>query len=216
MEKRRVALACLTLLAAAVAASADEAPEKKGDSAAGKENPAHNEIRKMRDEILQAIEKKDVDALIKHLHPDVVLTVQEGDKLTTIRKHDGVRGYLDRTFTGPNAPVKSYNPKLDVDELTILHGDSTGIAFGSSVDHYVLADGSEFDVPTRWSATLVKHDGEWKVANLQVSSNPFDNPVLLTVKRRSYWFMAAAAAAGMLVGVLVMMLLRRSKAAANP
>jgi hypothetical protein len=148
----------------------------------------------------------------------VVLTVQEGDKLTAIRKHDGVRAYLSRTFTGPNAPVKSFKPTVSVDELTILHGDSTGIAFGSSTDHYLMADNSEFDVPTRWSATMVKQDGQWQIANLQVSSNPFDNAVLNTVKRTSYWYVAGAAAGGLVVGMLAMTLLRRpaTRAADGP
>jgi ketosteroid isomerase-like protein len=215
MGKKTSALAWFALLAAGWV-FADEPPDKKGE--ATKEDPAHAEIRKMRDEVLQAIEKKDAEALIRHLHPDVVLTVQEGEKLTTIRKHDGVRGYLSRTFAGPNAPVKSFKPTVSVDELTILHGDSTGIAFGSSTDHYVMADNSEFDVPTRWSATMVKQDGQWKIANLQVSSNPFDNAVLNMVNRRTYWYVAGAAAGGLLVGVLAMALLRRpaTRAAGGP
>src|SRR5262249_27402455 len=112
--------------------------------------------------------------------------------------------------TGPRPGVKRFEPVVTVDELTILHGDSMGIAFGSSRDHYVLADDTEFDVPSRWSATLVRHQGKWKVGSLQVSFNPFDNAVLTAAIRRSYWFVGGAAALGLLVGLVVMWLLRRA------
>jgi hypothetical protein len=218
MRKNCVALVCFALLAAGAACAAS--PAGKPDPSEEKDGPVHDEIRAMRDGILAAIKKKDADALIAYLHPNVVLTLQDDKELKTIRKHDGARDYLKRTLTGPNPGLKSFEPTVTVDELTILYDDDKmGIAFGSSSDHYVMADGNEFTVPTRWSATLVKHEGKWKVANLQVSSNPFDNAVVSAITKRAYWYVGGAAAIGLLVGVIVMLVLRKPAkpaAQANP
>ena len=137
------------MLLAAIGAADKEDPAAKKDPATDKAAATHDEIRAVREGILQAIKTKDADALIAYLHPDVVMTLQDGKELKTIRKHEGVRDYLIRLLTGPQPGVKSFQPSVTVDELTILHGDDTGIAFGSSRDHYILADNSEFEVPTR-------------------------------------------------------------------
>jgi hypothetical protein len=130
--------------------------------------------------------------------------VQDGKELKAIRKHEGVRDYLHRLLTGPQPGVKSLQPTVAVDELTILHGDDMGVSFGSSMDHYVLSDGTEFSLPTRWSATVVKHEGKWKIANLHVSTNLFDNPVLDATRKRSYLDMALAGGVGLIAGIVVM------------
>ena len=198
-----------TLLAATGATCAGEPATPKGP-ATDKTAATHDEIRAVRDEILKAIKAKDAEALIAYLHPEVVLTFQDGKELKAIRKHEGVREYLGRLLTGPQAAVKTFEPTVTVEDLTILHGDDTGVAFGTSRDHYVLADNREIDVPTRWSATMVRVDGKWKVANLQVSSNPFDNPVLDSVTRMIYWVGGGAGLLGFFLGLLVMKFVGRS------
>jgi hypothetical protein len=48
---------------------------------------------------------------------------------------------------------------------------------GSMSDHFKLRNGLEFDLLSRWTATLVKMDGKWLVAVFHVSTNMFDNGV---------------------------------------
>ena len=169
----------------------------------------HDEIRTMRDSILKAVKSKDVDALLTQLHPDIVLTTMDDKDLTVIRKHAGVRDYITRCLTGSEATIKTLEPSITVDELTILHGDDTGVAFGSSNERYIMADERVIQATGRWSATLVKHEGSWKVANLQFSYNPFDNPVLDAVSRLAYWIAGGAAVAGFALGLVIMRLFRR-------
>ncbi len=47
-----------------------------------------------------------------------------------------------------------------------------------------MTSGRTFDLPARWSATLVKEGDRWLVANLHMSDNLFDNPLLAMAKRR--------------------------------
>lgn len=165
----------------------------------------HDAIRELRDGLLSAISEKNVDGILKYLHEDVVLTMQDGSELKSVRKHAGVRDYMDRLLTGTSPGVKDLKVDLKVDELTIMHGGDTGVAFGSSNDHYVLSSGGEFDLTTRWSATVVADGNAWQVANLHVSSNLFDNPVVNASKN----YLFAAGGIGLGLGLLLGFVLAR-------
>ena len=176
--------------------------------ALSQEDPAHNELRALRDGLLDAIQKGDIERELTYLHPNVVVTWQNAE---VSRGRDGVRAYLNRMLNGPSKIVSDYKLDLNVDELTILYGGDTGISFGGSKEHIGLATGTNIDYPARWSATLVKEDGKWLVASLHASTNLFENPFLATTKRLMYIGCAVALVVGMLVGWLVG---RRRKAAA--
>ena len=99
------------------------------------------------------------------------------------------------------------NPKMD--DLPVLYFDNTAIAFGSSQFHYRMVNGNEFDLKTRWSATVVKEGDRWLLANVHVSSNLFDNPVLQTVSRMAIWLAIGTGAISLVVGFIVARLIYR-------
>ena len=157
----------------------------------------HEELRALRDGLIKATNDSNIDALLGFLHPNVVVTWQNAE---VSRGRDGVRSYLTRMTTGANKIVSRFQTSPTVDELTILYGGDTGIAFGKSNDHFELAQGMTFDLPGRWSATLVKEDGRWLVASFHASANLFDNPVLNLATRSAVW----SGVGGLVVGALVM------------
>jgi ketosteroid isomerase-like protein len=116
------------------------------------------------------------------------------------RGRDGVRAYMDRMLNGPNKVVESYKADVNVDELTILYGGDTGISFGSAIEHFKMANGKTMDLPARWSATLVKENGQWLIANLHASDNLFDNPLLNAAKAALYWVGGAGLLLGLVIG----------------
>lgn len=138
------------------------------------EDPAHDEIRALRDGALSAYKDKDIDKLLTYLHPDVAFTIQNADVL---RGHDAVRKFHDRMSVGEDREVVSIVGEFKVDELSILHGDDAAIAIGSMDDEIELKRGMKFTLNSRWTATMVKEDGRWLVAALHVSTNMFDNGV---------------------------------------
>lgn len=160
----------------------------------GAEDPAHNELRALRDGLLDAMNKGDVERELTYLHPNVVVTWHDA---TVSRGRDGVRAYMNRMLSGPGKIVSSFKADVQVDELTILYGGDTGISFGSAVEHFKLTSGRNFDLPSRWSATLVQEGGRWLIASLHTSDDLFDNP-LLTMARRMAWI---AGGLGLLVGL---------------
>ena len=180
--------ALLFLLAVALPAQS-QAPSK--------DEATHNELRALRDGLLGAIHKRDLDAQLGYLHPNVVVTWQNAE---TSRGHEGVRRYLDGLLRGAAKVVDDYSTEVNVDELTILYGGDTGISFGSAVDHFKLSNGSTLDIPSRWSATLVKQDGKWLIASVHSSTNLFDNPLLAAAKRLAYIAGGVCLLAGLVVG----------------
>src|SRR5262249_46123068 len=119
----------------------------------------------------------------------------------------------DKMMKGPKRVVESISINPTVDELTHLYGD-TGVAFGSSEDHFKLTDGSDFKVDTRWSATLVRKQGKWLIASVHASSNMFDNPVLrVALGRVVTWAAPVGIPVCLLLGFLGGRLWRRKRAA---
>jgi hypothetical protein len=124
-----------------------------------------------------------------------------------------VRAYFKEMMEGPNRRVESVSIKPEPDALSVLYNDSkTAVAYGHSNDHYKLNDGTEFDQLTRWSATVVKKDGQWKVANVHISTDMFDNPILnLAVKKTAMWVGGLAGVVGLGLGFAGGWMLRRPR-----
>jgi uncharacterized protein (TIGR02246 family) len=169
--------------------------------ARGEENKAtHDELRALRDRLLTALNKGDLDTMVSQLATNCVVTWQNGE---VSRGRDGFRRYYDRMMTAPGHIVESFTTSVNVDELTILYGDDTGIAFGSSDDHFKLKGGLDVPLHDRWTATVVKEDGQWRIASIHVSANVFDNPLLSATKRTLTWAVPVAGIAGLLVGLFL-------------
>jgi ketosteroid isomerase-like protein len=171
------------------------------------ENPAHGELRQMRDGLLDAMNKGDFEGTLKFLETNVVITWQNAE---VSRGQDGVRNYYNRIMTGPNKIVDRFNCNIHPDELTILYGNNMGICYGRSEEHYQLANGRELNVKGRWTATLVKENGHWLVASLHCSTDLFDNVILDMAKKAAWMTGAVSLGIGVLLGLLVGLFRRRT------
>jgi uncharacterized protein (TIGR02246 family) len=160
------------------------------------EDPAHNELRALRSEVIDAITKGDFEGVARHVHPNVVVTWQNAE---VCRGVDGLRAFFQRM--GKEA-FKGYKVPPTPDELTILHGGNTGISFGHVVATYSLL-GRELEFTSRWTATLVKQEGRWQLASYHVSLNALDNPIIDAAKRSLMWAAVIAGGIGIVVGVLL-------------
>jgi len=157
----------------------------------------HNALRGLRDRLMAAVNKRDIDAMLAEMHPNVVVTWQNAE---VSRGREGVKAYLQRMLSGSNAIVRGYHSSVTVDELTTLYGTNTGVAYGSSVDTFDLASGLKFTLHGRWSATLVQENGRWWLASVHASSNLFDNPLLNGAKRSLMIGIIVSAVLALLIG----------------
>jgi ketosteroid isomerase-like protein len=148
-----------------------------------KEDPAHNALRAMRDEMLKALESKDIATLAKHLHPNVVYT----NSADVYKGKDAVQIYFEEMLKNK---VKVLKVNFKPEALTELFGEDTGICYGTSVDEYEMVDGVKYTLNIRWTCTLVKELGEteegdrWLVASFHYSANIFDNPLMKDLQQK--------------------------------
>lgn len=157
------------------------------------EEPAHADLRTLRAEIITAIKGGDIDTVLTHVHPDVVVTWQNSQ---VCRGRQGLKDFFDRMG---KQSFKGYKVPPTPDELTILHGGDAGISFGETIGEYKLL-GRDYEIKSRWTATLVKQDGKWLLAAYHISMNALDNPLLNTARRALYYAGGAALAIGLLIG----------------
>jgi ketosteroid isomerase-like protein len=160
------------------------------------EDPAHNELRTLRTQVIEGITKGDIDAVVRHVHPNVVVTWQNAEVCR------GVQGLKDFFHRMGKETFKGYKVPPTPDELTILHGGDTGLSFGRVVGEYKLL-GKDLEFNSRYTATLVKENGKWLLAGYHVSLNALDNPLISTAKQSLIWIGIGAGVAGLMVGLLL-------------
>jgi ketosteroid isomerase-like protein len=176
------------------------------DEATGDE-AAHAELRAMREALTAAVEQGDVEAQLKYVHPNVVATWQNS---RVVRGVDGLRAFLDEINAGNAKVFQGYSVPPEADELTILYGGDTGIVFGRSVPRYHYL-GMDFELENRWTATLVKDEGGWKIAAYHVSGNLVDNPLLSAATKSTTYIGGGCLIAGIVAGWLLSKLSRRGR-----
>jgi hypothetical protein len=164
------------------------------------------QLRVLLDAMESGINKLDLDGLLKLAQPDVVITWQNAE---VSRGHEQVRAYYNRMIKGSAPVVGKLSTAATLGGSAVFYGDSA-VAYGTMVDRYELTEGLAFTLNANWSTTVVKSDGQWKVAALHFSTNLFDN-ALLNAAKRSVWYAAGGA---LLLGILLtwgVMRFRRKK-----
>src|SRR6267142_3156743 len=152
-------------------------------------------INLLRTELVDSFNKGDVNRLLSHLDPDVVVTWQNGE---VCRGPQAVKAYHDRMMAGPNRIVAKLSSNPVVDDRHV-YGD-WAVSWGNLHDDYELNDGSKFKLDSRFTATIARRGNEWKVTSFHASINAFDNPILgVAEKKVATW----AGVIGALVGVVV-------------
>jgi uncharacterized protein (TIGR02246 family) len=182
------------------------------EAAPSKEDPVHEELRALKRGAEEAFNKGDIDGLLaKYTDKHVIVTWQNAE---VDRGPQAIKDFYTRMMVGPNRVVDSIQTRIDVDDLAHLYGPNVATALGDMSQHYKLTDGQEFDLRSRWTATLAKDEGRWKIATFHVSTNMFDNGVLrAAVSKTGYWVGGAAGVVALVVGVVAGRLSKRRRPA---
>lgn len=153
-------------------------------------------LAQLRLRVIDAIDRGDIEGIVDCLHPNVVVTWQDGQ---VCRGRDEVRRFYRRMSAGKKT-FQGYKIPPTPDELTILYaGATTGVVYGYNVGQFFLL-GREVEMHNRWTATVVKEDGEWLIAAYHVSMNILDNPLLNGVKKTALIGAGAALLLGFIGG----------------
>ena len=166
----------------------------------------HNALRQLKATMEKALNERDLNAIVANVDPNVVFTTMNGD---VCRGPQQIRAYFDKMLNAPGHIVKDVKVSFEVDQLTTLYGGDTGVAYGSSSDHYVLTDGKTFDIRGRWTCTMVKNGDRWVIAAFHYSANVFDNPILDRYKRAMWQAGIAIGLVTLLIGYAAGRMLRK-------
>ncbi len=170
----------------------------------------HAALRALRDKVTTAIDKQDTKALATCFAKEFAFTAVTQTVLTNEAQ---VQEFFDRMFRASDAPLASLKSEPKADILTRFVDANTGVCYGSTRDTYTLKSGKEVVMNARWSATVVKENGEWKVALAHVGTDFLDNPVLEGVKKLARNLGLGAGAGGLAVGLVIGVVIGRGKRA---
>ena len=166
----------------------------------------HDALRVMLIDAEKAINEGRFDDLTKYFDPNINIIYQNAEVADGI---PAVQAFQKRILNDKGGLLKGFKTKVTADKLTEFYGD-TAIAYGSAVDHYTLVTGQEMDVTSKWSTTLVKENGVWKVVSLQFTTNLFDNPLLSIAKASNKYFGIGGLVLGLILGFFSVKLLRKN------
>ncbi len=144
------------------------------------QDAAPAEIHALRDRLLDAINKADFDKMTACLHPRAVITYQNAE---VARGRDGVKAFQLKMTAGPEKIIESFHADVKTDDITLLPGGTTAIATGSSAETCKMTRGPDLTLDARWTATLVRADGQWLVAALHCSTDLFKSPLIAATKK---------------------------------
>ncbi len=178
-------------------------------SAEEPDHAIHQELRGILATLQSSISDGKYDAMLPILSRDIRATPIDQEVLSS---HADVSAYFKKWF-GPGGYLKTLDMKLDADALTELSADKTwGLARGSGLERYTLADGRKYDIKTRWTATLVKDsDGKWRLRAIHLGTNFLDNPILAQAESWIVKMAAAGVLGGLIVGAVLGFVFGRRK-----
>jgi uncharacterized protein (TIGR02246 family) len=174
MFLRRLLIGSAACLVVLTSASMAQSADREAD---------HDALRQLMKKTTAAINAQDLGALSSCMARDFVfVTIDQ----TVITNREGITAYYDRMLKGKDAPIASLACKPEAEILTRFVGENAGYCYGKSTDVYTLKDKRLFTLDVRWSSTVVKEDGQWKIATAHTGVDFMDNPVL-TVRSMSFW-----------------------------
>lgn len=103
------------------------------------------QLRQLRESLTEAVIAGDVEKQIEYAHPDVI-TIWQNNQVA--RGHEGLRDLLSDIGSGASNIFQGYTERPTSDDVTILPGGNTAIAYGKSIPHYKWL-GQEFDLENR-------------------------------------------------------------------
>ena len=185
-------LACVVVLAGAPIAAESDSHESD-----------RHALLQVMNSVEKAINAQDIEGIVAQMSPDCTVTWWNAE---ISRGHDDIRAYYRRMMKDDGRIISRYTTqaKLGAHARFIGSGGDVAVADGSMEDEFFPIARGPFRLSSRWSATVAKSSGEWKIVNLHLSANVFTNSLIAELTR-ALWIVGAA---GLLIGLGVGWFLR--------
>jgi uncharacterized protein (TIGR02246 family) len=166
----------------------------------------HTALRALRDKVATALNQQDAKTLASCFAKEFAFTAVNQ---TVVTNEAQIQALFDSMFRGDKALLTGFKTEPKADILTRFVDTNTGVCYGSTKDTYTMKSGQVVEMNVRWSATVVKEDGQWKVALAHAGTDFLDNPVLEKVAAASKRLTLLAAIGGLLIGLVVGWMIKR-------
>jgi len=207
------AVLCSVLLTMVVAVVPDQSADNRPTEPATDTSIAG--LDSLRSAMKDAYARGDIEAMMRYLHPDVVIVFPDG---SILKGPQAFRDYYERMMTAPNHRVVSYSADPQVESRTV-HND-VGLSYGYMNDRYVLNDGRRFALNSRFTVTVFRSpDGPketdgWMIRSFHSSADAFDNPIISMVAKAVFWRAGVGGVIlGLILGIIVGLLFTRRRKA---
>lgn len=158
-------------------------------------------LLKILDEVQAGINTQNVEGILKQMDPGATVTWWNGE---VSHGEKEIRAYYQKMMKdeGRILDRMTVNAKLD-GHARFLGDGSIAIADGSSEDEFFPKIRGPFKLNSRWSSTVAKIDGQWKIVNMHLSANVFTNSLIAEALRSALYVGVGALLVGALLGWFV-------------
>lgn len=174
------------------------------------DNDPHAADRKQLLQLMNAVEsainEQNVDRMLTQFADDAIVTWLNAE---VSRGKEEIKAYYQRMVGAEGAILKKYLTKAALGAPARFYGD-IAVADGSTADEFFPWKRGVFAFDSRWSGTMAKIDGQWKLVALHLSTNVFTNPLIAEYEQMLRFVGIGAFAAGLLLMYLLMRFLRRA------
>jgi hypothetical protein len=182
---RALALPALAILATVAPCGAQDAREAD-----------HQDLRRMLVSVRDAINTQHIEKMEPLMAEHFSIVLADGELITDLKV---LKAYYGRLLDPGSGVLTSLTINPAADELTQFIADDVGVCHGTSSDTFVLRSGKTRVLQSRWTATLVKRGGAWKIVALQAGANILDNPILEEHKSLAKLVALGGSAAGIVL-----------------
>lgn len=152
-------------------------------------------LLKVMHDIEQGINAPDIELMARQFEEKAVITWLNAE---ISQGPDGVRDYFKRMVgNAPGTVLSKYVTHPKISGPAVFYGD-VAVASGTTLDEFTPHERSVFKFDSRWTATLRKSDGQWKIVALHLSTNTFNNVLLTELRQLAYTFAVGGVVAGLL------------------
>ena len=205
MRLLSITLLMLLAIVQSHAAFAQAPPSDEADRA---------QLRQLLASLTKTINERRYDDVARFFHKEFTATLINQEVAETPEQ---ISAYFRKWITGKNALIRKLTVAPVVEGSTRIYDGRFAVAHGRDKETYELSTGQTYDMVTRWTASLIKDNGQWKITSFHAGVNFLDNPVLAAAGKSSIYLAAAGGIAGLFAGWLGMYLWcgrRRKKPAA--
>lgn len=170
----------------------------------------HEQLRALLTNLTEVVNAGRFDEVEKYLYEPFSATMINQETVTTPEE---LKAYFEKWVTGEGALIESITMAPEADEQTTIYDGKYGTVRGSNVETYELATGNAYSLTSRWTATMIKDEGQWKILTIHSGVNIIDNPILTAAKESLTLFAAGGVAGGVLGTLILCWLFRRRRTA---